>query len=54
MCIRDRFLATGDPVSFEGLAQRFLGPEVLHVRHTSAVAEQYPNGSLSTIHPAQR
>ena len=48
------FLATGDPVSFEGLAQRFLGPEVLRVRHTSSVAEQYPTGSLSTIHPAQR
>lgn len=48
------FLATGDPVSFDGLAQRFLGPEVLRVRHTSSVAEQYPTGSLSTIHPAQR
>ena len=48
------FLATGDPASFEVLAQRFLGPEVLRVRHTSSVAEQYPTGSLSTIHPAQR
>ncbi|RLY94681.1 glutamate racemase [Kocuria tytonicola] len=48
------FLATGDPVRFEGLAQRFLGPEVVRVRHTASVAEQYPTGSLATIHPAQR
>ncbi|MDO4918558.1 glutamate racemase [Kocuria sp.] len=51
---RHEFLATGDPVSFEGLAQRFLGPEVVRVRHTASVAEQYPTGSLATIHPAQR
>ncbi|RKQ36642.1 glutamate racemase [Kocuria tytonis] len=48
------FLATGDPVSFEGLAQRFLGPEVVRVRHAASVAEQYPTGSLATIHPVQR
>lgn len=46
------FLATGDPGSFETLARRFLGPEVLRVRHTSSVAEQYPTGSLATIQPA--
>lgn len=46
------FLATGDPESFGTLARRFLGPEVLRVRHTSSVAEQYPTGSLATIHPA--
>ena len=48
------FLATGDPVSFEVLAQRFLGPEVVRVRHTASVAEQDPTGSLATIHAAQR
>ncbi|OXS84453.1 glutamate racemase [Kocuria marina] len=48
------FLATGDPVSFEVLAQRFLGPEVVRVRHAASVAEQYPTGSLATIHAAQR
>ena len=46
------FLATGDPESFETLARRFLEPEVLRVRHTSSVAEQYPPGSLAMIHPA--
>ncbi|CAL8898488.1 glutamate racemase [Kocuria varians] len=48
------FLATGDPARFETLAQRFLGPEVVRVRHTSSVAEQYPTGSLATIHPTRR
>jgi len=28
-----RFLATGDAMSFESLARRFLGPEVAHVEH---------------------
>lgn len=28
-----RFLATGDAGAFEGLARRFLGPEVTHVEH---------------------
>ena len=28
-----RFLATGDAKAFEGLARRFLGPEVTHVEH---------------------
>ena len=28
-----RFLATGDAMSFETLARRFLGPEVAHVEH---------------------
>lgn len=48
---RHEFLATGDPESFEVLARRFLGPEVLRVRQTSSVAEQYPTGSLATVHP---
>lgn len=45
------FLATGDPEPFEELARRFLGPEVLHVRHVGSVAEQFPTGSLSKITP---
>lgn len=45
------FLATGDAGSFEVLARRFLGPEVLQVRHTSSVAERYPTGSLARITP---
>lgn len=48
------FLATGDPESFEVLARRFLGPEVLRVRHTTSVAEEYPTGSLAMIQPARR
>ncbi|NKE10869.1 glutamate racemase, partial [Kocuria subflava] len=45
------FLATGDPEPFEELARRFLGPEVLRVRHVGSVAEQFPTGSLSKVTP---
>jgi glutamate racemase len=34
-----RFLATGDPVAFEGLARRFLGPEVTKVAGVSLTSE---------------
>ncbi len=46
-----RFAATGDAASFEVLARRFLGPEVLTVQHVDRVAEQYPTGSLARITP---
>ncbi|TDK27628.1 glutamate racemase [Arthrobacter crusticola] len=46
-----RFLATGDAESFEVLARRFLGPEVLSVQHVDHVAAQYPTGSLARITP---
>ncbi|WP_374223609.1 glutamate racemase [Arthrobacter sp. ISL-30] len=45
------FIATGDAVQFETLARRFLGPEVLTVRHVDHVAAQYPTGSLARITP---
>jgi glutamate racemase len=45
------FMATGDAVQFEILARRFLGPEVLSVRHVDHVAAQYPTGSLARITP---
>ncbi|MHA7262687.1 glutamate racemase [Arthrobacter sp. TMN-37] len=45
------FLATGDAESFEVLARRFLGPEVLSVQHVDHVAAQYPTGSLARITP---
>lgn len=48
---RHHFLATGDPVSFEKLARRFLGPEVLSVEHVDRVAAQYPTGSMARITP---
>jgi glutamate racemase len=32
-----RFLATGDPASFQALARRFLGPEVTHVESREAL-----------------
>ncbi|MHA7181000.1 glutamate racemase [Arthrobacter sp. MDB2-24] len=46
-----RFIATGDAGSFEVLARRFLGPEVLSVQHVDHVAAQYPTGSLARITP---
>jgi glutamate racemase len=46
-----RFIATGDAGSFEVLARRFLGPEVLAVQHVDHVAAQYPTGSLARITP---
>ena len=45
------FIATGDAAQFETLARRFLGPEVLSVRHVDHVAAQYPTGSLARITP---
>ena len=45
------FIATGDARQFEALARRFLGPEVLSVRHVDHVAAQYPTGSLARITP---
>jgi glutamate racemase len=45
------FIATGDAGQFESLARRFLGPEVLSVRHVDHVAAQYPTGSLARITP---
>jgi glutamate racemase len=46
-----RFIATGDPGSFEELARRFLGPEVLSVQHVDHVAAHYPTGSLARVTP---
>ncbi len=45
------FIATGDADQFETLARRFLGPEVLSVKHVDHVAAQYPTGSLARITP---
>ncbi len=46
------FIATGDATQFETLARRFLGPEVLSVKHVDHVAAQYPpTGSLARITP---
>ncbi|MGG5171632.1 glutamate racemase [Pseudarthrobacter sp. J1738] len=45
------FIATGDAASFERLARRFLGPEVLSVQHVDHVAAYYPTGSLARITP---
>ncbi len=45
------FIATGDAGQFESLARRFLGPEVLSVKHVDHVAAQYPTGSLARITP---
>ena len=44
-------MATGDAGQFEALARRFLGPEVLSVRHVDHVSAQYPTGSLARITP---
>ncbi|MFF3038315.1 glutamate racemase [Arthrobacter citreus] len=46
-----RFVATGDAASFELLARRFLGPEVLRVEHADSVAARYPTGVLARITP---
>ncbi len=46
-----QFLATGDATSFEILARRFLGPEVLAVEQVDHVAAHYPTGSISMITP---
>ena len=43
--------ATGDAASFELLARRFLGPEVLRVEHADSVAARYPTGVLARITP---
>lgn len=45
------FVATGDPESFQGLARRFLGPEVAVVRHSASIAESFPTGSLAVVTP---
>lgn len=45
------FIATGDAAQFETLARRFLGPEVLSVKHVDHVSAQYPTGSLARITP---
>ncbi|GAA1341342.1 glutamate racemase [Arthrobacter roseus] len=44
------FLATGDAASFEVLARRFLGPEVLRVEQVAKVSTQYPAGSMKLMH----
>ncbi len=46
-----QFLATGDAASFEVLARRFLGPEVLAVEQVDHVAAHYPTGSIAMITP---
>ncbi|MDN5640924.1 MAG: glutamate racemase, partial [Actinomycetia bacterium] len=48
---RHEFVATGDPERFQALARRFLGPEVLGVRHSTSIAESYPTGSLAVVTP---
>jgi len=48
---RHEFLATGNADSFGVLARRFLGPEVLAVRHVDNVAAHYPTGSIARITP---
>lgn len=45
------FLATGDAQSFEVLARRFLGPEVLGVQHADHVAAHFPTGVMARITP---
>ncbi len=44
------FLATGDAASFEVLARRFLGPEVLQVEQVAKVSTHYPAGSMKLTH----
>lgn len=43
------FIATGDAGTFESLARRFLGPEVLGVEHVDHVAARYPTGSIAQV-----
>ncbi|MGJ9402519.1 glutamate racemase [Arthrobacter sp. KK5.5] len=45
------FISTGDAGSFEVLARRFLGPEVLGVQRVDHVAARYPTGSIARITP---
>ncbi|MCC9173003.1 glutamate racemase [Arthrobacter sp. zg-Y179] len=45
------FVATGDSASFELLARRFLGPEVLSVQQVEHVAAHYPTGSMARVTP---
>ncbi|MCC9203490.1 glutamate racemase [Arthrobacter sp. zg-Y769] len=45
------FVATGDSASFELLARRFLGPEVLSVQQVEHVAARYPTGSMARVTP---
>jgi len=45
------FIATGDAGTFEALARRFLGPEVLGVEHVEHVAARYPTGSIAKVTP---
>ncbi|KAD3436322.1 glutamate racemase [Arthrobacter yangruifuii] len=45
------FVATGDSASFELLARRFLGPEVLSVQQVDHVAAHYPTGSMARVTP---
>ena len=40
-----RFLATGDPQSFQQLGHRFLGPEIGAVQRTAAVEKLAPSGT---------
>ena len=44
-------MATGDPVRFDALARRFLGPEVGGVQHVDHISERYPTGVLARITP---
>ncbi|MCU1574453.1 MAG: glutamate racemase [Micrococcaceae bacterium] len=48
---RHNFVATGNADSFEVLARRFLGPEVLSVEQVEHVAAHYPTGSMARITP---
>ncbi|MDN3904111.1 glutamate racemase [Arthrobacter sp. YD2] len=45
------FVATGDAASFELLARRFLGPEVLSVQQVDHVSAHYPTGSMARVTP---
>ena len=46
------FLSTGEAGSFEALARRFLGPEVVSVTQVDHVTETYPTGVIPQIPPA--
>ncbi len=45
------FVSTGDPEAFQHIAQRFLGPAVTGVRHSTSIAESYPTASLAVVSP---
>ncbi|PRB72847.1 glutamate racemase [Arthrobacter sp. MYb213] len=51
LAARHEFLATGNADSFGVLARRFLGPEVLQVRHVDHVAAHYPTGAITRLTP---